>query len=185
MCLLFVHIYHMQNRNNNNNDNSKLGWKLGLQSVTGALSVAFFLGMVYKSASLYHPQRQAILQLRNQRNKIKERVGGGGGGGLGAAAAAAAASSQAKSRQPLVDLSPLGNRPVRMLMLAAGTAGYGLYTPAFYIVSGQYIFKYTCVAICGGNDDQRHLPCGEIAFVWCTLYSIPTMCVHSREDILY
>lgn len=38
-------------------------------------------------------------------------------------------------RQPWVDLSPLGSRPVRMLMLAAGAAGFGLYTPAFYIVS--------------------------------------------------
>lgn len=36
-------------------------------------------------------------------------------------------------RQPWVDLSPLGSRPVRMLMLAAGAAGFGLYTPAFYI----------------------------------------------------
>lgn len=96
----------------------KLGWRLGLQSVTGALSLAFFLGLIYRSASLYHPQRRAILHLKNQRSKLKEKKSG-----------------NKVPKQPLVDLSPLGSRPVRMLMLAAGAAGFGLYTPAFYIVS--------------------------------------------------
>ncbi|XP_066597732.1 monocarboxylate transporter 4-like [Prorops nasuta] len=101
----------------------KLGWRLGLQSVTGILSLSVFLGLVYKSASLYHPQRRAILHLKNQRSKLKENKSGSGGGGT------------QLPRQPLVDLSPLGSRPVRMLMLAAGASGFGLYTPAFYIAS--------------------------------------------------
>ncbi|TGZ49621.1 Uncharacterized protein DBV15_02028, partial [Temnothorax longispinosus] len=99
----------------------KLGWRLGLQSVTGALSLAFFLGLIYRSASLYHPQRRAILHLKNQRGKVKEKKSG-----------------TKVPRQPLVDLSPLGSRPVRMLMLAAGAAGFGLYTPAFYIALQGY-----------------------------------------------
>ncbi|KAF7381961.1 hypothetical protein HZH68_015834 [Vespula germanica] len=70
-----------------------------------------------RSASLYHPQRRAILHLKNQRSKVKEKK-----------------SATKVPTQPLVDLSPLGSRPVRMLMLAAGAAGFGLYTPAFYIV---------------------------------------------------
>ncbi|XP_070156110.1 monocarboxylate transporter 4 [Polyergus mexicanus] len=94
----------------------KLGWRLGLQSVTGVLSLAFFLGLIYRSASLYHPQRRAILHLKSQRGKLKEKK-----------------SANKVPKQPLVDLSPLGSRPVRMLMLAAGAAGFGLYTPAFYI----------------------------------------------------
>lgn len=89
-----------------------------MQSVTGALFLAFFLGLIYRSASLYHPQRRAILHLKNQRSKVKEKK-----------------SATKVPTQPLVDLSPLGSRPVRMLMLAAGAAGFGLYTPAFYIVS--------------------------------------------------
>ncbi|XP_046409641.1 monocarboxylate transporter 11-like [Neodiprion virginianus] len=99
----------------------KLGWRLGLQSVTGALSLAFFLGLVYRSASLYHPQRRAILHLKNQQSKVKERK-----------------PALRTPRQPLVDLSPLGSRPVRMLMLAAGAAGFGLYSPAFYIALQGY-----------------------------------------------
>ena len=97
---------------------SKLGWKAGLQSVTGALSLAFFLGLIYRSAALYHPQRRAIVHLKNQRSKVKEKK-----------------SSSKAACQPFLDLSPLGCRPVRMLMLASGAAGFGLYTPAFYIVS--------------------------------------------------
>lgn len=95
----------------------KLGWERGMQSVTGALSLAFFLGLIYKSASLYHPQRRAMLHVKNQRGgKLKEKK-----------------TPSKPPRQPWVDLSPLGSRPVRMLMLAAGAAGFGLYTPAFYI----------------------------------------------------
>ncbi|KAK1133835.1 hypothetical protein K0M31_011622 [Melipona bicolor] len=97
--------------------NGKLGWERGMQSVTGALSLAFFLGLIYRSASLYHPQRRAMLHVKNQRSgKLKEKK-----------------TPSKPPRQPWVDLSPLGSRPVRMLMLAAGAAGFGLYTPAFYI----------------------------------------------------
>ncbi|KAG7209529.1 hypothetical protein KM043_015611 [Ampulex compressa] len=99
----------------------KLGWRHGLQSVTGALFLAFFLGLIYRSASLYHPQRRAILHLKNQRSKVKEKK-----------------SATKVPKQPWVDLSPLGSRPVRMLMLAAGAAGFGLYTPAFYIALQGY-----------------------------------------------
>ncbi|XP_017755394.1 PREDICTED: monocarboxylate transporter 10-like [Eufriesea mexicana] len=95
----------------------KLGWERGMQSVTGALSLAFFLGLIYRSASLYHPQRRSMLHVKNQRGgKLKEKK-----------------TAAKPPRQPWVDLSPLGSRPVRMLMLAAGAAGFGLYTPAFYI----------------------------------------------------
>lgn len=51
-------------------DFSKLGWRLGLQAVTVVLVLAFFLSAVYRSASLYHPQRRAILHLKNQRRKV-------------------------------------------------------------------------------------------------------------------
>ncbi|XP_028041504.1 monocarboxylate transporter 4-like isoform X2 [Bombyx mandarina] len=91
----------------------KLGWRLGLQAVTGVLVLAFFLSAVYRSASLYHPQRRAILHLKNQRRKVKEKKG--------------------IKRPPLIDLSPLQSRPAKVLLLAAGLAAFGLYTPVFFL----------------------------------------------------
>lgn len=49
---------------------SQMGWRLGLQAATGLLLSAFFLGTFYRSASLYHPQRRAILHLKTQRKKV-------------------------------------------------------------------------------------------------------------------
>ncbi|CAB0002653.1 unnamed protein product [Nesidiocoris tenuis] len=50
-----------------------IGWRLGLQLVTLVVVMTFFLGTCYRSASLYHPQRRAILHLKNQKRKIKDK----------------------------------------------------------------------------------------------------------------
>ena len=50
-----------------------MGWRLGLQATTGLLISTFFLGTFYRSASLYHPQRRAILHLKTQKRKIKNK----------------------------------------------------------------------------------------------------------------
>lgn len=99
----------------------KLGWRLGLQAVTGVLALGFFLGVLYRSASLYHPQRRAILHLKNQRNKVKEK-----------------SSVAATHKTPFFDLSPLRIRAVQMLLLASSTAALGLYTPVFYLALQGY-----------------------------------------------
>ena len=49
---------------------SQMSWRLGLQAATGLLLSTFFLGTFYRSASLYHPQRRAILHLKTQRKKV-------------------------------------------------------------------------------------------------------------------
>ncbi|CAK1555760.1 unnamed protein product [Leptosia nina] len=91
----------------------KLGWRLGLQAITGILILAFFLSAVYRSASLYHPQRRAILHLKNQRKKVKEKKG--------------------LKKPQFIDLSPLQSRPAKVLLLAASMAAFGLYTPVFFL----------------------------------------------------
>lgn len=48
----------------------KVGWRLGLQIVTVLVSLSFFMGLLYRPASLYHPQRRAILHLKNSRKKV-------------------------------------------------------------------------------------------------------------------
>ena len=52
---------------------SSVGWRLGLQQITGLLITTFLLGTFYRSASLYHPQRRAILHLKTQKRKIKNK----------------------------------------------------------------------------------------------------------------
>ena len=101
--------------------NRKLGWRLGLQAVTGVLALGFFLGVLYRSASLYHPQRRAILHLKNQRNKVKEKD-----------------SISAAQKTPFFDLSPLRIRAVQMLLLASSMAALGVYTPVFYLALQGY-----------------------------------------------
>ena len=48
----------------------KIGWRLGLQFVTVLMSTSFFMALLYRPASLYHPQRRAILHLKNSRKKV-------------------------------------------------------------------------------------------------------------------
>lgn len=38
-------------------------------------------------------------------------------------------------RPPLIDFSPLRSRPAKVLLLSAGLAAFGLYTPVFFLVS--------------------------------------------------
>lgn len=96
-----------------------LGWRLGMQAVTGVLTSGFFVGVLYRSASLYHPQRRAIVHLKNQRKKIKEKKH----------------VRVRNPKPPFLDLSPLRLRPVRWLMAAAAAASAGVFTPLFYLVS--------------------------------------------------
>lgn len=56
---------------------SHMGWRLGLQAATGLLLSTFFLGTFYRSASLYHPQRRAILHLKTQRKKVIAAIDNG------------------------------------------------------------------------------------------------------------
>lgn len=100
------------------NLNSKLGWRLGLQAVTGLLVLAFFLPIIYRSANLYHPQRRAITHLKNQRKKMKEK------------------KTHVKDKKPpMFDFSPLKSRGLRVLLLASGTGALGVYAPIFYLVN--------------------------------------------------
>lgn len=50
----------------------KAGWRLGLQIVAALTALSFFMGLMYRPASLYHPQRRAIQHLKNQRKKVSK-----------------------------------------------------------------------------------------------------------------
>lgn len=91
-----------------------LGWRLGLQVVTGAISTTFILGTFYRSASLYHPQRRAILHIKNQKRKIKDK-------------------NKIEDRMPFFDFSTLKSKTVRILLVSTGISAFGINTPLFYL----------------------------------------------------
>ncbi|CAB3254769.1 unnamed protein product [Arctia plantaginis] len=94
-----------------------IGWRLGLQAVTGVVFVTFILGTFYRSASLYHPQRRAILHLKNQ-NKIKRKLKD---------------RNKADDRPPFFDFSTLKSKTVRILLMSTGISAFGINTPIFYL----------------------------------------------------
>ncbi|KAK9874571.1 hypothetical protein WA026_005404 [Henosepilachna vigintioctopunctata] len=91
-----------------------LGWRLGLQIVTGAISTTFILGTCYRSASLYHPQRRAILHIKNQKRKIKDK-------------------NKIEDKIPFFDFSTLKSKTVRILLVSTGISAFGINTPLFYL----------------------------------------------------
>merc|ERR1711981_482572 len=95
------------------------GWRLGMQEMTGVVLLSFLLGTFYRSASLYHPQRRAILHLKSQKRKIKSK-------------------DKEKNKiqddtPPFFDFTTLKNRTVQLLLLSVGVGSLGLNSPIFYL----------------------------------------------------
>lgn len=94
---------------------SAIGWRLGLQAITGAIFLTFILGTFYRSASLYHPQRRAILHLKNQKRKIKDK-------------------NKVEEKPAFLDTTALRSKTVRILLASTGLSAFGINTPIFYLV---------------------------------------------------
>lgn len=79
----------------------------------------FFLGTFYRSATLYHPQRRAIIHLKNQQKaQILQRV------------------ATAKTRNTKIkDLKAYKDRSLHLAFLASILAGMGIFTPFINLVS--------------------------------------------------
>ena len=76
--------------------------------------------MFYRSASLYHPQRRAILHLKSQKRKIKEK------------------NKSKEDKQPFFDISCLKSVTIRIILVSAGVSSFGMNTPLIYLVSSHY-----------------------------------------------
>jgi len=100
---------------------SSIGWRLGLQAVTVTVFLTFFLGTFYRSASLYHPQRRAILHLKNQKRKIKDK-------------------NKTDDRPPFFDLTTLRSKTVRILLASTAISAMGMSSPIFYMVINHFLY---------------------------------------------
>lgn len=96
-----------------------LGWRYGLHLMAVVFFGPFFLGTFYRSATLYHPQRRAIIHLKNQQKaQILQRV------------------ATAKTRNTKIkDLKAYKDRSLHLAFLASILAGMGIFTPFINLVS--------------------------------------------------
>ncbi|XP_071746552.1 monocarboxylate transporter 2 isoform X2 [Lepeophtheirus salmonis] len=99
-----------------------LGWILGLQLVTGVICITFIFGTFHRSASLYHPQRRAILHLKSQKRKIKSKD-----------------KTIQEETPPFLDFKTLKSRTVQILLLSIAVSSFGLNCPLYYITQQALI----------------------------------------------
>jgi len=96
--------------------NREYKWRHGLQMVTGVIFLTFIMGLFYRSATLYHPQRRAILHLKSQKRKIKEK------------------NKSVENELPFFDYSPLASRTFKIILLSTFVTSYGIFTPIIFLV---------------------------------------------------
>lgn len=119
---------------------SALRWRLGLQSLQAVTMVAFFLGLFLRSASLYHPQRDAISHIKYQKEKVKpinpkDKL------------------KQKGEQSDLFDLSFVRNRNMRIYLASSGTGALGMYTPLFHL-AGHLHQEHSSGPVPGGRDEE-------------------------------
>ena len=103
---------------------SAVGWRHGLQAISAILSSLFFVGMFYRSASLYHPQRRAILHLKDMsKKKGKDKA-------------------KIENKPPYFDFSTLRLKSLQVILLCTFLTSFGAYSPIIYFVSLFSIIFY-------------------------------------------
>merc|ERR1719471_570224 len=91
-----------------------VGWRHGLQSVSAMLTTLFFIGMFYRSASLYHPQRRAILHIKDmskKKGKDKNKI---------------------ENKPPYFDFAILRMKSLQVILLCTVLSSFGAYSPIIY-----------------------------------------------------
>merc|ERR550519_1024774 len=81
------------------------------------LVAASGLGMFYRSATLYHPQRRAILHLKNQKRKIKDK------------------NKAQEEKLPFFDFSSLKSRTFQIILLSSSIISVGMFTPFLLLIT--------------------------------------------------
>ena len=94
------------------------GWRQGLQTISVSCSLIFLLGTFYRSATMYHPQRRAILHLKSQRRKLLESN-----------------ILKTEKSNSFRDLRAFKSRAIHFAFAAAFVAAFAFYLPIVYLVS--------------------------------------------------
>jgi hypothetical protein len=100
-----------------------LGWRYGLHIVAGVFFAPFFTGTFNRSATLYHPQRRAIMHLKTQQRKFLER-------------------SPAANATKLTELKSFHNRSLHFALMCSFLASLGIYSPFINLVSHLFFRQH-------------------------------------------
>jgi len=96
------------------------GWRYGLHLMASIFFGPFFLGTFYRSASLYHPQRRAIIHLKTQQKK------------------------QILDRNPVTrptnikELKSYKDKSIHFAMISTLLASAGIYTPFVNLIQSAF-----------------------------------------------
>ena len=93
------------------------GWRQGLQIISVFCSLIFLLGTCYRSATMYHPQRRAIVHLKSQRRKLLESN-----------------ILKVEKSNSVTDLKAFKTRAFHFAFAAAFFAAFAFYLPFVYLV---------------------------------------------------
>lgn len=96
--------------------------------------VTSLLGTFYRSASLYHPQRRAILHLKSQKRKIKGKDNKSKDKDKSNKAQQQLPVSSIDDSPPLFDFTTLRSRTIQITLGSVAIGSLGINAPIFYLV---------------------------------------------------
>ena len=112
-------------------------WRFGFQALALITFITFFLAVLYRPASLYHPQRRAILHLKSlqKRSRLKDHMKTH----QNTQKQTSISSSQMASleKPPYFDFSVLKSRTIQILICGTCLSSFGTTTPILLMVKNQ------------------------------------------------
>ena len=133
-------MFYSSNRSN--------GWRYGLQIMAGVILITSIGSLFYRSATLYHPQRRAILHLKSQRRKVLE-IGPGGSG-----------------TDDVRKLKCYKNCSLHATFASAFIASFGISLPVVHLVRCNYLYTI-----------YVSLEFIAVLLLWQYFYSIDSTCI--------
>ena len=133
VCICIIHIERFR----------AFGWRLGLHAIQGLVILAFFLGLFFRPASRYHPQRDAITHIKQQKEKVK--------------GVKSKEKMKKQKERSLVDFSSLRHKSIRIFLICSSITSLGIYTPIFYLVSKILIIRRATILLSQATHMSKEL----------------------------